>query len=151
VSSSYDGISRAGSKLRGVPKLDRIRDSLQVHWAKRLSSFSNRPTTTSVEIKKGFWADIGQCVSRKTSTVGPTFGAPGILCTSGLWFSFEADCCIDGTDFFAIQGWPREICEDDSFTSSQKKELAGEGFNLGSFAMVFYAVALNPFAPWWRA
>jgi hypothetical protein len=151
VSSSFDGISSAGFRLRGVPKLDRIRDTLQVHWAKRLSSFAKQPTATSVEIRRNFWADISQCVGRKTSTSGPTFGLPGALCTSSLWFSFEADCCLDGTDVLAIQGWPKAVAEDDFFNSSQKRELGGEGFNLGSFAMVFYAVSLNPFAPWWQA
>ena len=66
-----------------------------------------------------------------------------------MWYSFEKDCAIDGYDMMRLQGWPRDIIEGCDLSEHELKELAGEGYHLGSFASVATGFFLNPYAPWW--
>jgi hypothetical protein len=103
VSSDFDGwTSRPDVKLRGVPRMSRAKNTLNVQWARRLGSA--RATATSLELRENLWCDLSQCVARKTAAAGSSFGLPGILCTSGLWYSFAADATLDGTDFCCPSG-----------------------------------------------
>ncbi len=152
VSSSFAGCtSRPEVKLRGVPDVSRVYDYLNLTWATRLAQFASDPTRTSVQLKADMWIDVSQCVSddRRGTKEGASFGKPGVLFTSGLWYNCAEDVFLDGEDLLRLQGWPHSITADSVFSSCEKRELAAEGFNLGCFRAVFYAFFVNPPGPWW--
>jgi hypothetical protein len=147
ITDDYDGWSkRPDVLLSGVPRLPRVVQAIDSFWGikAKMASKSIR-AVGSAELKRNLWLDISQQVHRLHS------GAPGVLCTSGLWYSFEHDQCLDGEDVMTLQGFPRAVASDTDFTSSEKRRLAGEAFHLGSFGIVAYAWYVNPWGRWWKS
>ena len=162
----------ARARLLGVPRTQRVLDLLDVGWAlrvacpagaaagpgggMRVSRGAKRqpqegleqqpaPQPTS-ELKRGYWANIGQSVLRR-----PFFRDGGCLATSGAWHSYEYDCAIDGVDAVLLQGAAAGSTPTASFTNHQLVCLAGEAFFAASVASFTYALYLNPYGLWWRA
>ncbi len=151
ISSGFTGYtSRPDVRLIGVPALPRLHEALNLAWAKQMLVIAN-PLATTSDLQKNFWFDVSQGVGRKLTSSLTTFGRPGTLCNGGLWFSFEEGVVLDGEDFLRLQGWPRAIYLDETFTSSEKRELGSEGFHLGCFASVLYGFYINKCAPWWHS
>jgi hypothetical protein len=142
----YQGFTtRDDVTLSGVPRTPRFLDAIDTFWGiKVLGTLRAVPAVTSAQLKEGLWLDLSQQVHRLKS------GKPGGLCTSGLWYSFEADSVLDGRDVLALQGFPDSVSHDDEFSSSEKRHMAGESYNLSTFAIVAYAMHLSPWGPWWR-
>jgi hypothetical protein len=94
-------------------------------------------------VKAGLWLNISQNIDRIGS------GTPGVLCTSGLWYSYEVDAVLDGCDALMLQGHPECLTHDPDLSTSEKRVLAGESYHLPSCGVAMYALFLNPWAPWW--
>ena len=142
VSAAFSGwTQRPGIKLTGFPFTERSLDCLNVAWASRLQEFPLN--AQSSELRRGFWANAAQAVQRKP------WGGPGTLTANGVWYSFEADCCLDGIDTLRVQGAPSAMSTG-QLTVANLKELAGEPFFLGSVGSVVVALYASPYASWLR-
>ena len=83
-------------QMTGFPFTERSLDCLNVAWASRLQEFPLN--AQSSELRRGFWANAAQAVQRKP------WGGPGTLTANGVWYSFEADCCLGRHRHFASAG-----------------------------------------------
>ncbi len=119
---------------------------LNINWALRLSA-TRGTLLSSRELKKGVWQDLSQNLSRGR---GLAEGLGGTLTKGSLWYSFDKDCVLDGCDALLLQGWPFDVAEDFAWSDAEKRELAGEGYHLGCFALVSVGFYLNPYGPWWK-
>jgi len=138
--------SRPDIKLLGVPEVPRVRDMIDVHWSLRLQA-TKGTAWSSKKLRQGLWLDLSQNVHWGRSA---TQGLGGTLCKGSCWYSYEQDCVLDGIDHMLLQGWPTETANDPSLSDAERKEIAGEGYHLGSFATCVMGFFLNPYAPWWR-
>lgn len=142
VSSNFKGwTGRPDVTLNGVPRTARCMDVLDMAWAHRLS-LADRLASSS-DLKADFWANVAQAVQRRP------WGGPGTLTTNGVWYSFQRDTVLDGLDAMRLQGLPPSGLA--GLSNSQKKELAGEAFNVPCMASFVAALYLQPFAEWWQA
>ncbi len=143
MSTGYQGYTtRPEVKLVGVPQLPRHLDKLNLVWGIRLKG--RLPNESSADLKRGLWCDVSQNVHR-----GSQLGLGGTLTTSTLMYSFERDCVLDGEDHMRLQGWPIALAASDDFSSAEKKELAGEGYNLACLAVACTGCYFNPYGSWW--
>jgi hypothetical protein len=143
ISSDFSGwTSRPGIKLTGVPTLPRALDRLNIMWATRLNEM--KVGDTSERLRRDLWVDLSQNPHR-----GSAAGTPGTLCASSLIYSFEHDCTLDGEDALLLQGWSSEFAGSSEFSTSEKREMAGEGYHIPSFAIVCLSFYLNPYGGWW--
>jgi hypothetical protein len=149
ISGDFTGYTdRPEVKLIGVPDLDRVRDALNVRWGLRLKTKdSGKAGITSKALKDNLWQDLSQNVNRGRGAASEGLG--GTLCKGSCWYSYSADCVIDGQDCLTLQGWPLKLASDPFFSNSEKKEVAGEGYHMGCIGVVQTAFFLNPYAPWW--
>jgi len=146
ITAEYSGYtSRHDVKLVGVPKLATAHTVLNFAWAKRMQEFEDRPTTPSSEMRRGLFANLSQSLIWHFSSVGGS-----TLCASSAFYSFEQDCILDGTDMMELQGFGYVASRDRTFSSTEKRTLAGESFHLPSYGTVVFAFYLNPYAPWWK-
>jgi hypothetical protein len=142
VSASFNGWTRRKDvHLVGFPKTDRALDVVDVAWAARMAKM---PRASPSDMKRGYWVNVAQQVHRRP------WGGPGCLTAGGVWYSFEHDCCLDGTDTLRLQGAPNNFVTR-GLSSSQLKDLAGEAFFVGSAGTCIAALYLCPYGPWWRA
>ncbi len=143
----YSGwTSRPDVKLTGVPDGRRYRDALDTLWGIKVNAAATGGRIPqSQDVRRGLWINLSQNVDR----IGKS-GSPGSLCTSGLWYSYEFDFALDGSDMLALQGFPQYLVHDPNLSSHEKRNLAGEAFNLPCFGLVMFALYLNPWAPWWK-
>jgi hypothetical protein len=99
---------------------------------------------TSADVKKDLWINLSQNVDR----IG--LGKPGALCTSGLWYTFQEDTVLDGQDALTLQGHPESLAKDVALTSSEKRILAGESYQLACVGAAMFSIYLNPWGSWWK-
>ncbi len=142
ISSTYDGwTSQKDVLLRGVPKLGRVPDVLDVAWGHQMQK-ATRLRMTSSEAKAGFWCNVSQSVQRKP------WGGPGVLTTRSRFYSFEHDFTLDGNDFLRLQGAPMATAP--GFSDHELRDLGGEAFPCPCITAFSFAFYMNPWAPWWH-
>ena len=124
-------------RLIGVPKLERVRDVLDLAWIKRnlrLQKEHRRrrwaPPTVD-ELKKDFFCNMSQACQRNPESVGMT-----AFQQSAFWYSFEKDMVVTPSMMFRIMGYPRTF-QHAELSQSQLTSLVGEGFHLACFSLAF--------------
>jgi hypothetical protein len=144
LSATYRGWSeRSGVKLHGLPRVPRIIDAIDVRWGHRMKQFEKKNQRMTTEAAaEGFWSNPSQGLQRKES------GEPGVLTTKSLWYSFQYDTVLDGTDYLLIQGLPLGAAG--TFSSTELKNLGGEAYHAATIGTYVYAYYLYTGAPWWR-
>ena len=91
------------------------------------------------------WNNLGQDIGRIT------YGKPGTLTSTCLWFSYEKDVALDGVDHMLLQGFPAHLYPEGLMSSSVLKKAAGEAYSAPEIAKFVYAYFLNEHAPWWKS
>ncbi len=131
---------RAGVELRGVPNKEHLHDLLDIAFEDRRSKFETGTPTS--DVVRGFMADLSQAVGRKAWSDGP-----GTARKNSIWYSFEYDCVLSGSCNMRLLGWGERFCE--SFSESELRNLAGEGYSLPIAAVLTLLFYCNPHAIWW--
>jgi hypothetical protein len=143
LSSTFSAWTKAKStKLRGLPNLERIRDCLDVCYGEQLQTLASG--TTRGDLVKNLWANASQGVQRR-----PWSRDKGTLTCGSLWYSFETDSTLDGTDFLRIHGHPA-LMSTGGITERDLKDLGGEGFSVPIVTLIASAVYFLPWADWWQ-
>ena len=93
LSADYDHWTTApGITCHGIPaNALRFHDSLDIGWGATVKKPENKDKGT-LELRKGLWNNLGQDIARIT------YGKPGTLTSTCLWFSYEKDVALDGVD-----------------------------------------------------
>ena len=116
-------------------------DLLNIAWCFHRAS---KPATTSTDdLRTGFWANLSQSVQRK-----PWAEPPHTCCRSTVEYSFQLDKILSGFGQMRIMGHPANL-DRSLFSNADFMELAGEGFSIPIAAMLIHAYWENPHAPWW--
>ena len=132
-----------GAKLKGVAKTDRTRDLIEITAATVAAAKGTKCITshTLQEALKNTVLDVSQSHARQSYT-NPSTGTHPCLTTSSAWYSYRLDRMIGPHENYLLQGHCRRSMMDGCpvLTGSEFKELAGEGFFLGSLATVLAPV-----------
>ncbi len=116
-------------------------DVLDCAWASRRTEFPNKNTK---QLAQGFWANVSQAVQRR-----PWGDMPATLCRGTVLYSFEHDVVLTGFAHLRLLGWPVSTPSRDQFTSSEVRDMAGEGFSVPIAALILHSAFCLPGAPWW--
>ncbi len=142
VSSEFAGWSqRPDKRLIGLPRLPRLVDVLDVAWGSRLMQAA--PSETASSLAKDFWCNVSQAVQRT-----PWLFNGGCLTPQAVWYAFERDVVLDGRDFFAIQGLPKNV-KTAGLSDSNLRDLGGDSYSCPVIATGVLALYFQPFAQWW--
>jgi hypothetical protein len=136
--------SNRSLSLTGVPQSQRVYDVLDVGWQWRLKSLPSGTSTS--DARRGFWANCSQAIQR-----APFFEDGGVITTSGCWYTYEHDFCLDGHDFVLLQGAPIGTTPASSFSARQLRDLGAEAFSAPCISCFTYAAYLNPYGSWWQS
>ncbi len=134
---------------RGKGLNPRERDILDIAWACQLKTAARAARRekhvpeAEATLRRNFWADISQSVSRK-----PWGEGVGALCQSSVIYSFELDRILPPEAHLRLQGWPRDA-QLEGVPKASLREFAGEGFFLPAVSTALWAMVLTPHAPWW--
>ena len=135
-----DWTSDPAHKMRGIPRSARYLDAIDVAWGARLMSFPRG--TPRATLLADYWVNPSQGIQRKT------FGGPGTLTTSGFWYNFQHDTCLDAYDMMRIHGFP-SLVDCSGLSQHEARDLGGEAFCLPIVTAIIASLYFCPFCDWW--
>lgn len=141
ISGGFQGWSKdSGARLVGLDLNARTVDCVDVACADRLHSFPSG--TPKGVLTKDFWCNPSQGIQRKP------WGDKGTLTGNGMWYSYEHDTTLDGTDFLRLHGMP-ELMNLQALSHSEIKDLGGEAFSVPISTMFAASFYYLPWGSWW--
>jgi hypothetical protein len=140
-SSSFSGwTDQQGTSLHGFPVSDRAYDVLDCAWASQLKKYPQ--TTPAAEMKRDFWANASQAVQRKP------WGPERTFTTRSVWYSFEKDTTLDGSDLLRLAGLPAQL-DTSGLSDADLRDLAGESFSCPIITALCTSFYYLPWGKWW--
>ncbi len=143
ISANFKGWSeRSNVKLTGLPKPPRYVDVVDCAWAHRVSD--SHPDATVRSLTENYWANPSQGIQRLPWTL-----KGGCLTPRACWYSFEKECCLDGSDYLRIQGLPTWT-ELNGLSDNEVRDLGGDVYPCPLIATALLSLYYQPWACWWK-
>jgi len=139
--------TRRGISLVGVPATLRAHDVLDTVWSVAVKQAAR--STPASDIRKSLFCDLSQDIKRQPLTAAKrSRGLPSMV-TGTVYYSFEEDTTISGRGNLQLLGHPPGRMSRQSFSESQLRDLAGEGFSVPHACLISFLLFSNPFGAWW--
>ncbi len=127
----YKPLEAGGYSFHGLPATAlRAKELLEIACA------TVSPKDRHAVMKKGFYADVSQCVSSKRW--GPVVKS---LCTSSLIYDVGRCRMLSGKHHLALLGFPLEL-DSESLSEPKRREMAGEAMFVPSIAIILLAIVV---------